>query len=325
MLETIQNTALTKTDTNPKNKRPNSPSAEVKKLENKFEHMFAKAAQDKFKKDVTLAQTKDEKVKSKQDTKEVSKNTNADSTNIKEATTSETAKDTAANKSKQTKATTPLAPFDFKDKTNEDSKISLQEKIAKTKETAKAPDNNPLVEALSASSVATKDSKDNESKVSAPNVAQKSPKNVDKMALEDKNVTSDKTLPDTAKQSSKAETQSKETLVQKTPMPMPQRQNEEPKTLGEVEKIAKAQGLNPSKITLETEKQTDTPREIPASAKESIKYENENNTDRVAIVQRGTKKPKNITSKISQEYPTKKPDNDSSPSQSLLKDIPHFS
>jgi len=63
---------------------------------------------------------------------------------------------------------------------------------------------------------------------------------------------------------------------------------------------------------------------IPASAKEKVEYEYENNIDRIAIVQRGTKKPKNITSKISGEYPAKISEESNNTLKSLLKDRPQI-
>ncbi len=123
-------------------------------------------------------------------------------------------------------------------------------------------------------------------------------------------------------------------------MPQPQKAQrdttQDPKTLGDVESLAKSKGLNPGKITLQNAENPSTqtqeiaqevkeskPKSIPASAKESISYEYENNVDRIAIVQRGVKKPKNITSKISNEYPTKKSD-DEGTGAFFLKDRPQI-
>ena len=289
MLDAMQNAILNKPDSILE-KRPNSPSAEITKLENKFENILAKQVKE--------SQAKEAQNKEAQTSIKESK---ADSKGKNNATT----KNAAVNKSANT-------PFDFKDKENvsEESKIGLQEKIAKSSKEVK-PQDNPLLEALSAPLSAG---------------ATSSPK-----------VFSDK-------KEAKAENKNQNTLAQKLPrsttLPQPQKAQrdttQDPKTLGDVESLAKSKGLNPGKITLQNAENPSTqtqeiaqevkeskPKSIPASAKESISYEYENNVDRIAIVQRGVKKPKNITSKISNEYPTKKSD-DEGTGAFFLKDRPQI-
>lgn len=313
MLDAMQNTILNKPDSAPK--RPNSPSAEVNKLESKFEDMFAKAAQSKATKDAESAQKVQDKGKGVgQDTEGVLKNA------IKGAQSKQGASALEANptssKTANTKAATPLAPFDFKDDSGQDSKIALQEKIKNAKDT-KTPEVNPLIEALSAPLAAKEANKNasKETKVSGSELPQSVGRDVKAQSVALNNV------------STQAE------QIQKTPtpinMPAPQKAGSEDKTLADVEKIATAKGLNPSNITLEQEKEkvAPKPKVIPESAKQSISYEYENNVDRIAIVQRGRNKPKNITSKISNEYPVASKTEDESVnlnSASLLKDRPQI-
>ncbi|MCX2717832.1 hypothetical protein OQH61_08815 [Helicobacter sp. MIT 21-1697] len=303
MLDAMQNAILNKPDSILE-KRPNSPSAEVSKLENKFENILAKQqVKQSQAKEAQNKETQDAAKETKADSK--GKN-NADVKSGKlpaQSATTKNVKNAAVNKSANT-------PFDFKGKENvsEESKIGLQEKIAKSSKEVK-PQDNPLLEALSAPLSAG---------------AASSPK-----ALGDK-------------KEAKPENKNQNALTQKLPSSTPlsaqsaqKNATQAPKTLGDVESLAKSQGLNPSKITLQNADNPSTqtqelaqaqefkPKSIPASAKESISYEYENNVDRIAIVQRGIKKPKNITSKISNEYPTKKSD-DESGGGFFLKDRPQI-
>ncbi|MCH5313667.1 MAG: hypothetical protein J1E28_04670 [Helicobacter sp.] len=312
MLDAMQNTILNKPDSAPK--RPNSPSAEVNKLESKFEDMLAKAAQSKTTKDTESAQKAQDKGKGVgQDPEVVLKNT------IKGAQSKQSTSPLEAaptGKTSSAKAATSPAAFDFKDSNGQDSKIALQEKIKNTKDT-KTPEVNPLVEALSAPLAAKEANKNapKETKVSGSELPQSVGRDVKAQSVALNN----------------ASTQAEQ--IQKTPTPInmsaPQKTGNEDKTLADVEKIATAKGLNPSNITLEQEeaKVTPKPKVIPESAKQSISYEYENNVDRIAIVQRGKNKPKNITSKISNEYPVAsktEEENVSINSASLLKDRPQI-
>ncbi len=304
MLDAMQNAILNKPDSILE-KRPNSPSAEITKLENKFENILAKQVKESQAKEAQNKEAQTSIKESKADSKGKN-NANVKSSKLPtQSATTKNAKNAAVNKSANT-------PFDFKDKENvsEESKIGLQEKIAKSSKEVK-PQDNPLLEALSAPLSAG---------------ATSSPK-----------VFSDK-------KEAKAENKNQNTLAQKLPrsttLPQPQKAQrdttQDPKTLGDVESLAKSKGLNPGKITLQNAENPSTqtqeiaqevreskPKSIPASAKESISYEYENNVDRIAIVQRGVKKPKNITSKISNEYPTKKSD-DEGTGAFFLKDRPQI-
>ncbi|WP_266015147.1 MULTISPECIES: hypothetical protein [unclassified Campylobacter] len=76
MLDAMQNTILNKTDST--NKRASSPSAEVSKLESKFEDMFVKAAQAKTAKNTESTQKAQNKAKlTEQDSKMPTKNAKA--------------------------------------------------------------------------------------------------------------------------------------------------------------------------------------------------------------------------------------------------------
>lgn len=345
MLDSMQNSVVHKTDS--LTTRPHSPSAEVSKLENKFQDMFAKSAQSKVK---TAQNTKEA-----QGSKEVSKVSVKDSKNTQAAkidkptpqpSKAQTADklptaNASAAKESQLKANASLMPFDFKDSTDDVSKIGLQDKIAKTSKEAKVQENNPLIEALSAplqtkatdasSANNAKNKVENNSKTADSKGAIPSPLVADSKGIEQKIATQNITESTIAKSFTESNTDS----VRMATMPQPQKTETEvsPKTLADVEAFAKAKGLAPSNITLLdddikeaqiTRTQVIKTREIPTSAKESISYEYENNVDRIAIVKRGTKKPKNFTSKISNEYPTKKTDNEKG-SIFSLKDGPQLS
>lgn len=304
MLDAMQNTILNKPDSIVE-RRPHSPSSDVSKLENKFEDMFnkqrAKARQETEAGTFQKLDDKSPLAKALQNKTDKAK----DDKNITQAKDDALAKNLASSsKSEGMNTSKPQAakatPFDFKDETNEDSKIGLQEKIAKSSKENKPRESNPLVEALNAPLMA----------------------NAGNMATESNtNAKMQNPLPRTMPAPAQMKAAMNGAMNEASPAA---------KTLGDVEKLAKAQGLNPAKIALETEAQnkpaTPKPKTIPASAKESISYEYENNVDRIAIVQRGTKKPKNITSKINDEYPVKKADEDSSSGgntlASLLKDTP---
>ena len=97
------------------------------------------------------------------------------------------------------------------------------------------------------------------------------------------------------------------------------------KTLEDVQNLAKEKGLNPAAITaLETQEVAQKPKRTPESAKQKIEYEAENAEDRVAVINRGRQKPKNITSKISNIYEESKAEQGSSTLGSMLglKDLP---
>ncbi|TLD96164.1 hypothetical protein LS71_006705 [Helicobacter jaachi] len=318
MLDSMQNTILNKPDSIIE-KRPNSPMSEVSKLESKFENMFAKKAQEaqadkspKDAKEVKDAKTKplkstEKKVEAKAKGVEGAQVNKAkqpnNAQNVAQSVNAQKEGDLLAQslQSNKTQSNAKAAPsaFDFKDSASEDSKIGLQEKIAKSSKEAKPKEHNPLVEALSAP----------------------------------------------LSQTNNAQAKAKQELAQKlAPMPAPQAskaiEESADKTLKDVENLAKAKNLNPSKLSVQSTPAQNAPlaqsaqepeaelaklvpqkpKGVPSSAKERINYEYENNTDRIAIVQRGTKKPKNITSKINNEYPVKKADNEAS-SALPLKDI----
>lgn len=109
------------------------------------------------------------------------------------------------------------------------------------------------------------------------------------------------------------------------PKPIPAINPEELKSLDDVQALAEDQGLNPTKVTaLEQEEVLPKPKRTPESAKQKIQYEAENAEDRVAIINRGTKKPKNITSKISNIYEEGKAEQSGATLGSMLglKDLP---
>ncbi len=115
-------------------------------------------------------------------------------------------------------------------------------------------------------------------------------------------------------------------LEQKT-----QLDSKNPKTLEDVLNLAKEQNLNPTKISAEVELSQDKiapkPKPKPLSATQKIEYEFESKEERVAVINRGVKKPKNITSKISNIYEEAKKD-EGAPSLSALlgqKDLPRQS
>ncbi len=140
MLDAMQNAILNKPDSILE-KRPNSPSAEITKLENKFENILAKQVKESQAKE---AQNKEAQTSIKESKADSKGKNNANVKSSKLPTQSATTKNAAVNKSANT-------PFDFKDKENvsEESKIGLQEKIAKSSKEVK-PQDNPLLEALSA-------------------------------------------------------------------------------------------------------------------------------------------------------------------------------
>lgn len=104
-----------------------------------------------------------------------------------------------------------------------------------------------------------------------------------------------------------------------------------PKTLEDVLNLAKEQNLNPTKISAEAESEqpqiASKPKPKPLSATQKIEYEFESKEERVAVINRGVRKPKNITSKISNIYEEAKKD-EGTPSLSALlgqKDLPRQS
>lgn len=205
------------------------------------------------------------------------------------------------------------ASFEIKDTSSKDSKIGLQDKIAKASRENLNTEENPLLQALASASLGKAEN------------AQKG---------------------GVSKETSSLPTATTKTpVIQSMPSPLATQkiESEGEKTLADVQSLAQAKGLNPTKITAQgLPESTKNPvvqtlltqeevqqtasaqklRTIPDSAKEAINYEYENNTDRIAIVQRGVKKPKNITSKISNVYPEKKSDNDTADAKVSLKDRP---
>ncbi|RDU59262.1 hypothetical protein [Helicobacter marmotae] len=306
MLDSAQNAILNKTNTSPSLKRPHSPSNEVNTLEEKFSDLFAKAAQNN-------KSLKDEKALQIQGASKAPKALKDDKITKEELKLKATPDTPHPQDSKMAKTpskapASQLAGFDFKDSKGEDSKIGLQEKIAKTSKEPKAEEANPLIEALS-SPLHTKATKtEPENKPESKSHLSNAPKTQLHQASQQSQHIEAKPSPITApKSASSARSDDSQT----------------PKTLADVQAIASAKGLNPSNITL-TQEEAQAPaapkvKSIPLSAKETISYEYENNVDRIAIVKRGVKKPSNITSKISNEYPSKKPDG--SPT-SPLKDTP---
>lgn len=113
------------------------------------------------------------------------------------------------------------------------------------------------------------------------------------------------------------------------PKIVPDTKNQAPKTLDDVQELAKDKGLNPTKITAssQTQETQPKPKATPESAKQKIQYETENIEDRVAVINRGTKKPQNITSKISNFYEEGKVEQRTATLGSILglKDLPRQS
>lgn len=316
MLDAMQNSILNKPDSI-LDKRPNSPSADINKLESKFENMFAKQAKAKTQKEdqeSNLTQTIDDKNPlskalqgkiNKTDGKNTTQTNTKNEPSDKNPSQMQKAQGSNTKPTSQKTQTPAPASFDFKDTASEDSKIGLQEKIAKSSKENKPKENNPLVEALN------------------------TPLNTTNAASKNSSIDSKPQAP----------------RIASMPMPqakIPQEEMQGVKTLADVQNLAQTKGLNPHKMSLEAQganaqslvqEALETqvglgtkpvkPKNIPASAKETISYEYENNVDRIAIVQRGTKKPKNITSKISNEYPTKKTD-ESKGDIFSLKDAPQL-
>lgn len=217
-------------------------------------------------------------------------------------------KDKKQDKS-QTQVSKTNAPFEFKDSAGGESKIGLQEKISKSAKENPKPQDNPLAQILSSSPSS-----------SAQNIAEstKGDNKIDGKNSRSSQAPMTRTLP-LPTQRELASTQA-QLDSQTNPV----------KTLADVQDLAKQKGLNPGKIILEDEVGVQAVQSrvkskvIPDSAKEKIAYEYENNTDRIAIVQRGVKKPKNITSKISPEYPTKRSDEDVESGRALPKERPQL-
>lgn len=113
------------------------------------------------------------------------------------------------------------------------------------------------------------------------------------------------------------------------PKIVPDTKDQAPKTLDDVQELAKDKGLNPTKITAssQTQETQPKPKATPESAKQKIQYETENIEDRVAVINRGTKKPQNITSKISNFYEEGKVEQRTATLGSILglKDLPRQS
>lgn len=113
------------------------------------------------------------------------------------------------------------------------------------------------------------------------------------------------------------------------PKIVPDTKDQAPKTLDDVQELAKDKGLNPTKITAssQTQETQPKPKATPESAKQKIQYETENIEDRVAVINRGTKKPQNITSKISNIYEEGKVEQRTATLGSILglKDLPRQS
>ena len=113
------------------------------------------------------------------------------------------------------------------------------------------------------------------------------------------------------------------------PKIVPDTKDQAPKTLDDVQELAKDKGLNPTKITASSQTQETQPKSkaTPESAKQKIQYEMENIEDRVAVINRDTKKPQNNTSKISNIYEEGKVEQRTATLGSILglKDLPRQS
>ncbi|MFC3868003.1 hypothetical protein [Helicobacter equorum] len=107
----------------------------------------------------------------------------------------------------------------------------------------------------------------------------------------------------------------------------PYTKDQAPKTLDDVQELAKDKGLNPTNVSSQAQEIQPKPKATPKSAKQKIQYEMENLEDRVAVINRGTKKPQNITSKISNIYEEGKTEQSVTTLGSMLgpKDLPRQS
>lgn len=227
-------------------------------------------------------------------------------------------KDSKDKKIDRAQASKANAPFEFKDSVGGESKIGLQEKISKSTKENPKPQDNPLAQILSSSSLA---SAQNTAESKSAQGNEGNAKQVGK--IESKNPRSSQApMARSLPLPTQRELDSAQAQLDSQANPI--------KTLADVQDLAKQKNLNPGKIVLEDEvgaqamQSRARSKVIPDSAKEQITYEYENNTDRIAVVQRGVKKPKNITSKISPEYPTKKTDEDVEVGRALPKERPQL-
>lgn len=286
MLDTAMQRNSIKSDSIATDNRNHSETSK-KSHDGKFESMLAKA------------KTQEVEAKAQQEAKTESKGVQKDSKDKKQDRTQA-----------QTQVGKANAPFEFKDSAGGESKIGLQEKISKSTKENQKPQDNPLAQILSSSSLAS------------ANVTEGTKGDGKQDGKIDKNSRSSQApmarslpLPTQRELATQAQLDSQANPV---------------KTLADVQDLAKQKNLNPGKIVLEDEVSVQAMQSrvrskvIPDSAKEKISYEYENNTDRIAIVQRGVKKPKNITSKISPEYPTKKTDEDVEVGRALPKERPQL-
>lgn len=163
----------------------------------------------------------------------------------------------------------------------------------------------------------------------AKNITQGVTSSVLSQALNQQNSTAQNQSEKTNKESKNALPQdSKELSTAKTNLAT----SKNPKTLEDVRHLAQTNGLNPSKVealqddskaSTQSKAQGDAQDEIPESAKYKVQYKTDGE-ERVAIINRGTQKPQNITSKISSIYETIKVDTPMPTLSSLfgLKDLP---
>lgn len=286
------------------------------KPEQSFENLLAKKSAKLDSKDVKEA---DLSIANAKDTKDI-KDTKAlkATQNAKQATNTATAKSVDKGVG---------SDFELGESKSAESALELKEKMIKNSKTSKETQEDPLLAALAGGAKNAADSTKTSKESTADNkeVASEASKIAPPKA---------KGTPKTSPNPTALE------LANNAKFEAKQRQEQQAyldKTIRDVESVAKSQNLNPSKINLEskannaniasvanlanTQTQEVTQKiatnEAPESAKQKINYEYENNTDRIAIVNRGIKKPKNITSKISNEYPSKV-----SEDEAKLKDSP---
>lgn len=305
MLDSMQNTILNKPDSAFDRRANEAIKPTESKAENNFQKLLAKQAKSADSTDTEKMGIDDSLFDKARNMKSSAQNVSVDNrTQSKhiEALAQKMKPLSTSNTATTTKTTSTLpSAADSKDGANTESKVGLQEKTTKNTSGNTKIQENPLLEALSTplgagahmQAALEKEGKENATR-STPKISNPAMNTMPKPTQ----AVMDNTIPAT-------------------------------KTLADVEKFAKTQGLNPSKVVLETEheQKSSEPKAkvIPASAKENISYEYENNVDRIAIVQRGTRKPKNITSKINAEYPSKKTEGDVGSGNtlaSLLKDTP---
>lgn len=307
MLDTVQNN-VSKAESAIQ-KRPNSPSNEVAKLESRFENILSKQTKAQKEKLEREAKAK-EATKEAQDIKATKATATKDTKDVKGAKEALSAKTETKNKlAQQTKATTSAIDqkADVKESGLEpntkastsnikatSTKDTLQESRIKT--ASAKTQNSPLAEALSATSASA--------------VAAESSK-VDTKAQASAKTTAPSEAPSNAISSNATKAQSQNLAKSTMPLSTPLATNiaSEAKSLADIEQVAKQKGLNPSKISLQSNESEVAQK--PLSAQEKIQYKHEKGDEKVAIIDRGANKPRNITTKISKEYPIKSAEEES--------------